>query len=545
MDIIVLEHPRLPSARHFNDIANTPLWSCLMGGYTAARLRQGGHDGIYWDAALKGWDFDRTGHEILMNPPALLCINAVYFWEKTPSLFDFIRNLRESGFRGHINLFGFFPTLAWRFILEEIPAVDSIAVGECEHTVAELADHLEDNRLWGNISGLASRDSSGGFTHSHRVPEKNPDILPFPLRLPNAGDTAAILASRGCYNHCSFCPIPSFYDQGPLWRGRSPENVFEEIRALVEKGITDFYFVDPNFVGPGKKGKARIMALMALIRPLGITFGMETRPQDLDHEILEHMRTAGFQTLLMGIESGSAAVLGQLNKNGAGTAAREAKSAASAPPIGQQAIDLCRAHGIEPEIGFLMFVPDSTLDDLKQNFEFLWHNRLLDRLERTANLLCHYQIVLSGTTGYERFVAEKRLEPCGLFGFEGKIVYSDPAVTWMAELVVPACLHVLKAMAQPSSPIYWETGATGKTAERINHFLVELFRNLMGQAASQKALPAIHPMQRNILRDLNALLDSEENGEHQDESAKRVSGNDAVPPAAVRSSIQVRLPFSG
>jgi hypothetical protein len=32
MKITVLEHPRLPSDAHFNDIANTPLWSCLMGG---------------------------------------------------------------------------------------------------------------------------------------------------------------------------------------------------------------------------------------------------------------------------------------------------------------------------------------------------------------------------------------------------------------------------------------------------------------------------------------------------------------------------------
>jgi hypothetical protein len=31
MKITILEHPRLPSDAHFNDIANTPLWSCLMG----------------------------------------------------------------------------------------------------------------------------------------------------------------------------------------------------------------------------------------------------------------------------------------------------------------------------------------------------------------------------------------------------------------------------------------------------------------------------------------------------------------------------------
>ena len=59
------------------------------------------------------------------------------------------------------------------------------------------------------------------------------------------------------------------------------------------------------------------------------------------------LRSAGLQSLLIGVESGSPHVLGQLNKGASITAS-------------EQAIAYCRMAGIEPEIGFLMFVPDGT-----------------------------------------------------------------------------------------------------------------------------------------------------------------------------------------
>ncbi len=88
-----------------------------------------------------------------------------------------------------------------------------------------------------------------------RTLEIDPDRFPFPLRDCGPDETVSILASRGCYNHCRFCPIPSYYNDGPLWQGRSPEKVAAEISLLIEQGYNDFYFVDPNFIGPGRNGK--------------------------------------------------------------------------------------------------------------------------------------------------------------------------------------------------------------------------------------------------------------------------------------------------
>jgi radical SAM superfamily enzyme YgiQ (UPF0313 family) len=479
MKIIVLEHPRIPSEKRFNDIANTPLWSCLMGGYAAASLEKKGFDTIFFDHAVPGASFDATKDKILALNPDLLCVNAVYFWEHTPVLFEMFTTLKTRGFSGHINLFGFFPSLVHKKIMEQCDPVDSIAVGEFEHTLAELAQALEKNLHLEPIEGLALKPYLSDNKSRTRPPEREPDLFAFPKRNSLDG-TAAILASRGCYNHCSFCPVPSFYNQGSLWKGRTPENIAQEIQELVDQGVKKFYFVDPNFVGPGKSGKRRILDLMDLLKPMDISFGMETRPQDLDDEILEKLVSSGFKSLLMGVESGSAAVLNQINKStGAAVASR--------------AIALCRKHGIEPEIGFLMFVPDSRLDDLFENMNFLTQNNLLDRLDRTANLLSHTQIVLAGTLGYAKFEQENRLEKTGIFEFEAGVRFSDPKVKWASDLITFACHTLLRSMSDSRSPIFWQD-ENQHVSQRANTFLVELSFKLL--SAGKKH--AIHQLTKEL-----------------------------------------------
>ena len=495
MKALVLEHPRMASEKRFNDIANTPLWSCLMGGYAASALDGAGCETTFMDAAQAFWTFGETKEKILALDPSLLCINAVYFWEHTPLLFEFLEDLKNQGFSGHINLFGFFPTLVYGEILENQPVVDSVAVGEFEHTLVALARALEKGNDFQGIEGLAFRGNSkqgpAVMKTPVRAPAKNPDDFPFPWRGSLAG-TVTVLGSRGCYNHCSFCPVPSFYNQGPLWRGRSPANIAKEMADLVDRGVKNFYFADPNFIGPGRQGKQRILELLKLITPLNIIFGMETRPADLDDEILEKLIAAGFNSLLMGIESGSARVLGNLNKQ-------------SAANEGAQAIALCRRHGIEPEIGFLMFVPDSSVADLRDNMAFLMENNLLDRLERTANLMCHCQIVLSGTSGYAAFEQMNRLEKSGLFGFEGEVTFLDAGVEWMARRVVFACHTVLRSMSHKTSPLYWALPEMS-VSNRVNDYLVALFFRLLDQVETRGPVDNLEEVEKEIFKDISALL---------------------------------------
>ena len=243
MRIVVLEHPRIASEKRFNDIANTPLWSCLMGGYAAASLEQEGFDTLFLDDAVPSATFNTTKEKILDMAPDLLCVNGVYFWEHTPALFDLFTSLKSQGFSGHINLFGFFPSLVYRKIIQGCGAVDSIAVGEFENSLVELARAIENKLSLENIEGLALESCLLDNKSRARTPEKNLDLFSFPKRSSLEG-TITILASRGCYNHCSFCPVPTFYNEGSLWRGRSPGNIAKEIQGFVDQGVKEFYFSD-------------------------------------------------------------------------------------------------------------------------------------------------------------------------------------------------------------------------------------------------------------------------------------------------------------
>lgn len=492
MKIVILEHPRVASDRHFNDIASTPLWSCLMGGYAAAALDRAGFAVTFIDHAEAGATFAGTLEAIAAEAPRLLAVNAVYFWEHTGLLFAFFTELRRRGFAGHLNLFGFFPSLAHRQILDSAAGIDSIAVGECEHTLVELAGRLAVGLSIDDLAGLAVRER-GTVALRPRAVEREPDRFPFPRRSrlsPN--DPVTILGSRGCYNRCSFCLVPAFDGQGGHWRGRTPADIVREIEQLMAQGMRDFYFADPNFIGPGRAGRERTRELLERLRPLGITFGMETRANDLNEEIMSELVRAGLTSLLIGIESGSPDILARLNKRaGAGDGAR--------------AIRLCREQGIEPEIGFLMFVPEATCEDLYANLAFLAQNKLLGRLDRTANLLCHRQIVLAGTPGYARFAEENRLGKRGVFGFQGEVALAHPRVEWLAGLTTFACHTILRRMAQRDSPIYWRKSVS-PILQTANDYLVRLFSRLLDQAAGTASLEPSETVRKAIGRDIDRVI---------------------------------------
>jgi anaerobic magnesium-protoporphyrin IX monomethyl ester cyclase len=235
---------------------------------------------------------------------------------------------------------------------------------------------------------------------------------------------------------------------------------------------------------------------MELIRPLKITFGMETRPEDLDEEIMESLVSTGFTSMLLGVESGSKTLLGKLSKG-------------STLNCSERAVELCRSFGIDPEIGFLMFVPDSTLSDLAENLEFLMKNKLLDRLDRTANLFSHCHIVLMGTSGYFRYHKEGRLTPAGYQGFEGDIQYADERVAWMRNVVVFACHYVLKESASGDSPIHWKKPQEQGPAKRVNDYLVKMFGNLLRNAETLQTLNDPEIMKKGIVMEISREISGE------------------------------------
>lgn len=439
MKILLLEHPRQIAQERCNDIANTPLSSSMITGYTAGMLLSQGHEVQIVEGYLDKLTYSEISAIVRGFAPDILGVHTVYSWENNEKLFSFLKTMKKEGIR-HITVYGFYPTFAYAEIFRQCPEIDSIIIGEPELTFAELAAKETDrtsNNSQGirNIPGLAWQDNQSKIYLQRRELLQNLDDLPYPirtkamLRIPEIN----IEGSRGCYGGCTFCYINPYYGKASCWRGRSPESIIAEIDQLINQyGQRNFYFVDPNFFGPGLKGRGRALDLASLLKERDIQFGIEGRVNDITEELISTLVEAGLNQILIGLESGRNESLQRLNKM-------------TTVEQNEKAIRILRQYGIEPNVGFIMFEPNSSLEDIRINFEFLQRNDLLTQLAITANVLYHPQIILQGTKAYQNLQKEGRLQLLTTT-YEGTASFANPQVAALALIMSRITNHLFVKM---------------------------------------------------------------------------------------------------
>jgi radical SAM superfamily enzyme YgiQ (UPF0313 family) len=469
MKVLLIEHPRPFNPERCNDIANTPLSSCLLSGYAAGTLESAGHSVEIVEGYLDNLSYGTIKERVRAARPDLLGVHMVYHWQTDRELFSFLEEVKREGATSHIAAFGYYPTFYFEEILRACAAIDSVILGEPEDTFAELADSLDVHRASADVAGLARLDGSGNVISSNRKPIEELDRLPFPVRteamsrLPEAN----VQGSRGCYGRCTFCCINPFYGDSSRWRGRSPENITAEIDMLIaERGTRDFYFTDPNFFGPGRGGQERAMHLASLLKSRNIRFGIEGRVNDIHERTIEALVDAGLRHILIGLESGRDESLERLNKMT--TVAQN-----------ERVLSILRKHSIEPNIGFIMFEPYSTIEDIRANFEFLRRNRLLNTLSITANVLYHHQIVLKGSPAFEVLRSRGLLELSQAGGYEGTASFIDSRVASLADLMRRVTNFVFLRMRGIWSGRELEPGGAEGRYGAINSMLIGLFETAL------------------------------------------------------------------
>lgn len=273
----------------------------------------------------------------------------------------------------HIMMGGHMATFWGKKILEGYPYVDSIVRGEGEITTYELVQALEMNESFKHIDGLTYRDGEEIFENKDRALIDDLDILPFPTRDQfnihnNRAQYLRICSSRGCLGKCGFCS--SFVGRAQKdfrWRGRSPKNVVDEIEELVKTyNFHTFDFIDSTFEDPGPEGKERVkkIAQELIDRKLNIFYNCCFRAEnwdDSDRELLTLLVESGLEKVNIGFESG--------NDRGLRFLCKRARSKDNQRVI--------RVLADFPDIyitfGFIMFHPDSTYEDLKDNADFLYN----------------------------------------------------------------------------------------------------------------------------------------------------------------------------
>jgi B12-binding domain/radical SAM domain protein of rhizo-twelve system len=183
--------------------------------------------------------------------------------------------------------------------------VDAVVLGECEEILVRLA-HTP-RSAWRGIAGLCYAE--GGEVLVQGGPEAA-DMASLPaLTWPAetlarhrhhhhrfdstpTGPGAEIEASRGCPYHCTFCAKDNFRNN---YRRRPLDTILAELDGLIAAGVTYVYFIDEIFL-PWPR-------LLEAIAERPVKFGVQTRIDLWNHQMLDRLGAAGCVSIEAGVES--------------------------------------------------------------------------------------------------------------------------------------------------------------------------------------------------------------------------------------------------
>ncbi|MEI6848169.1 MAG: radical SAM protein [Chlorobiaceae bacterium] len=212
---------------------------------------------------------------------------------------------------------GFHPTALPEDVLK-FSCVDVVVIGEGEETFRELV--LNGPSL--DVKGIAYREGDRIVHTGHRELISDINTIRFPMRRlrpdrygekGEAYSIDTIYTSRGCPWSCSFCANDQMHKG---WRGRSAENVVEEIALLHDPEKKKLIKIwDANFL----TNIPRAEKICDLLIERGLTnfrIMTETRAKDIvrAERILGKLQRIGLSKIGLGIESPNAATLELMNK---------------------------------------------------------------------------------------------------------------------------------------------------------------------------------------------------------------------------------------
>ncbi|TQR35773.1 B12-binding domain-containing radical SAM protein [Brevibacillus brevis] len=396
---------------------------------------------FYLDDSLKIEDIVTTGAKIVLfyvRWPG-------EFWTKSQQT---IFELRKINTEQLVAVFGE-TSVGQEKALRETP-IDVVITGE-EPEIVDFVKTILSGGKWNDCTGIMYLNDNQLVVNQGSALIHNLDELPRAKHYwleyckengkPLDFMKAAIRTSRGCYARCKFCFITGYDDlyDDFRWRGRSAENVFEEIKEIYNTyGITEFVFTDANFFNNSKESRQRAKKLSGLILDSGmeIKWLIYTRANDVDEELFAFMKKAGLYAVLMGIES---FVPAKLKRYAKGTTVEQ----------NYKAIQILKDLDIYIHPGFILFDKDTTVDEIRADLEGLkWAiegkpELFVNPIVLVGSIFIPYEgsrsesDYLSIVTDSERFLLGamdqrmSELDSCLKYGFRDKTVASIADAGWV------------------------------------------------------------------------------------------------------------------
>ena len=193
--------------------------------------------------------------------------------------------------------------------------------GDGEAVMPEFVKRIENQQPLEGLKGLIIRRENTIIQDNDPFRVQDLDSLPFPKpvryldlqQYRRFGSPVHIQTKRGCAFRCSYCTYNKI--EGKKYRLRNPLLIADEIENLVkETGINHIEFTDSIFNMPLPHAKEVLRELIRKKLDLRLhTMGLS--PAAIDEELLDLMKSAGFNEVDIGAESASDDVLKSLAKD--------------------------------------------------------------------------------------------------------------------------------------------------------------------------------------------------------------------------------------
>jgi radical SAM superfamily enzyme YgiQ (UPF0313 family) len=265
------------------------------------------------------------------------------------------------------------PTLtATTYLARRAGLFDLLIRGDGEEPMTELLRRRLADHPGLDVPGATLLQPNGAVRHLPDSVPTAPDHMTDPFLVPIrhcneelvftdprtglSRSAIALASSRSCPLRCSFCAIIAMPGK---WRAVPTERLMDWLCAAHRRDpFEHVYFMDANFfVVPAR---VREIASFLERRLPGVTWSASSTVGMLLKVAadLPALRRSGLRMVEMGIEAGSQRQLRFLNKQ-----ATVAQNLA--------AVRALQRHGIAIGVDFIMFYPDQTLEELRENLSFL------------------------------------------------------------------------------------------------------------------------------------------------------------------------------
>lgn len=353
-----------------------PLGIC----YLAAALRNNNYHCDILDANLRYYSIDEIVNTAVQYDLVGISSNTINF-QNAINIAQKIKNIKDIP----IILGGHHATFEHKSIINKYKCFDAIIRGEGERRIVQLCDDFFANGTFlQRIDGVTYRNFRGDISLADTIAlDDDIESLDFPIRdnqgeyprkpLPYENEKlyVSISTSRGCPYGCSFCSVTSFRSK---WVARSAESVAEEAYYLY-KTYSDIFlvFADDNFYIDPERSKEIISKINTKCKKT-IGFSFATRADQIirnGSDYLRFFKENGCYSIELGVENGADSVLKRFCKN---TSAVQNKLA----------IKMIREQGIHVAVDYILFDPETSIEELKENIIFM----------KDADIFGHYPPIL-------------------------------------------------------------------------------------------------------------------------------------------------------